>query len=85
MLPTEIHPPFIKRLTALMYGFIWDSKWEHIGIDRLNLACSVEMGGAKMLHLPLFILALQWKHLQHFFSSTLHFSSIYGTFWKLVL
>ena len=60
MLPTEIHPPFIKRLNALIYGFIWGSKWERI--SRLNLACSVEMGGAKMLHLPFFVLALQWKH-----------------------
>ena len=25
------------------------------------------MGGAKMLHLPFFVLNLQWKHLQHFF------------------
>ena len=57
MLPTEIHPPFIKRLYALIHGFIWDSKWEHI--SRLNLACSVKMGGAKMLHLPFFVLALQ--------------------------
>ena len=65
MLPTEIHSPFIKQLNALIYGFIWGSKWERI--SRLNLACSVEMGGAKMLHLPFFVLALQWKHLQHFF------------------
>ena len=44
MLPTEIHPPFIKHLNVLIYGFIWGYKWE-----RLNLAFSVEMGGAKML------------------------------------
>ena len=25
------------------------------------------MGGAKILHLPFLVLALQWKHLQHFF------------------
>ena len=65
MLPTEIHSPFIKQLNALIYGFIWGSKWERI--SRLNLACFAEMGGAKMLHLPFFVLALQWKHLQHFF------------------
>ena len=65
MLPIEIHLPFIKQLNALIYGFIWGSKWERI--NRLNLACSVEMGGAKMWHLPFFVLALQWKHLQHFF------------------
>ena len=65
MLPTEIHPPFIKHLNALIYGFIWGSKWEPI--SRLNLACSVEMGGAKILHSPFFVLALQWKHLQRFF------------------
>ena len=62
MLPTEIHPPFLERLTVLIYRFIWGSKWEHI--SQLN---SVEMGGAKMLHLLFFVLALQWKHLQHFF------------------
>ena len=65
MLPTEIYPPFVKHLNALINGFIWGSKWERI--SRLNLACSVEMGGAKILHLPFFVLALQWKHLQHFF------------------
>ena len=47
------------------YGFIWVSKLERI--SRLNLACSVEMSGAKMLRLPFFVLALQWKHLQLFF------------------
>ena len=65
MLPTEIHPSFIKDLNAFIYGFIWGSKWERI--SRLNLACSVEMGGAEMLHLFFFALALQWKHLLHFF------------------
>ena len=65
MLPTEIHPPFIKHLNAFIYGFIWGSKCERI--SRLNLACSVEMDGAKMLHLPFFVLVLQWKHIQHFF------------------
>ena len=30
MLPTEIHPPFMKYLNALVYGFIWGSKWERI-------------------------------------------------------
>ena len=25
MLPSEIHPPFIKRLNVLIYGFIWES------------------------------------------------------------
>ena len=55
MLQIEIHPPFIKHLNALIYGFICGSKWERI--SRLNLACSVEMGGAKMLHLPFFALA----------------------------
>ena len=64
MLPTEIHPPFIKHLNVFIYGFIWGSKWERI--SRLNLACSVEMDGAKMLHLPFFVLVLQWKHIQHF-------------------
>ena len=63
--PIEIHPPFVKHLNALIYGFIWGSKWERI--SRLNLACSEEMGGAKMLHLPFFVLASHWKHLQQFF------------------
>ena len=65
MLQIEIHPPYTKHLNGLIYGFIWGSKLERI--SRLNLACSVEMGGAKMLHLPFFVLALQWKHLLHFF------------------
>ena len=26
MLPTEIHPPFIKHQNALIYGLIWGSK-----------------------------------------------------------
>ena len=52
-------------INALIYGFIWGSKWERI--SQLDLACCVEMGSAKMLHLPVFVLALQWKHLQHFF------------------
>ena len=65
MLPIEIYPLFIKHLNALIYGFLWGSKCERI--SRLNLARSVEMGGAKMLYLPFFVLALQWKHLQHFF------------------
>ena len=65
MFPAEIHPPFIKHLNVFIYGFIWGSKWERI--SRSNLACSVEMGGAKMLHLPFSVLAFQWKHLQHFF------------------
>ena len=56
---------YLKRLNAPIYQFIWGSKWERI--RRLNLACSVEMGGAKMLHLPFFVSTLQWKHLQHFF------------------
>ena len=57
MLPAEIHPPFMKRLNALISEFILGSKWECI--SRLNLACSVRMGGAKTLHVPFFILALQ--------------------------
>ena len=62
MLPAEIHLPLIKHLNVLIYGLIWGSKWERI--SRLNLACSVEIGGAKMLYVPFFVLAL---HLQHFF------------------
>ena len=65
MLPTKIHPPFIKHLNALIYGFIWGSKCERI--SRLNMACSAEMGGVSIQNLPFFVLALQWKHLQHFF------------------
>ena len=65
MLPTEILRPFLKRLNALIYEFISVCKRERI--RRLNLACSADMGGAKMLHLVFFVLALQWKHLQHFF------------------
>ena len=30
MLPIKIHPPFIKHLNALIYGFTWASKWERI-------------------------------------------------------
>ena len=53
MLPIKIYPPFINRVNVLTYRFIWVSKWELI--NRLTLTCSVEMGGAKMLHLPLFV------------------------------
>ena len=38
ILPIEIHPPFLKRLNASIYGFVWVSKWERI--SRLDLACS---------------------------------------------
>ena len=75
MLPTKIHPPYIKGLNALIYGFIWGSKWERI--SRLNLACSEEMSDAKMLRLPFFVLAWQWKHLRHFF----HQPSIFLPLW----
>ena len=68
MLPIEIYPPFLKRLNALSCRFIWGFKWGPI--SRLNLACSVEMGGAKMLHLTFFVLALQWKQYNTFFTYT---------------
>ena len=77
-LPIELHLLFIKRLNAHIYGFIWGSKWERI--TRSNFAWSVEMGGAKMLHLPFFVLALQWKHLQHFF----HQRSIFLLLWYIL-
>ena len=59
MLPAEIYPSFMKRINAFIYRFIWTSKWQRI--SRLKLLCSVEMGGAKMLHLSISELALRWK------------------------
>ena len=56
MLPTKIHTLFMKREMLLftdLFGFL---KWKRI--CRLNLACFVEMDGAKMLHLPFFELDL---------------------------
>ena len=38
------------------------------------------MGGAKMLHLPFFVLALHWKHLQHFF----HQCSTFLPLWNIL-
>jgi len=60
LLPTDLYPPFLKSLNQLIYGFIWNCKWERI--SRINLARNIDSGGAKMLHMPSFILSLQWKH-----------------------
>ena len=68
----------MKSLNAFINGFIWGSKWERT--SRLNLACSVEIGGAKMLHLPFIVSALQWKHLQHFF----HLRSFFLPLWYIL-
>jgi len=35
-------------------------------ISRINLAGNIEVGGAKMLYLPLVAISLQWKHLFNF-------------------
>ena len=78
MLPTKIHSSFMIRLNVLISGFVWGFKWERI--SRLNLACFPEMGGAKMLHLPFFVLALQYKQLQHFF----HQRSIFLSLWYIL-
>jgi len=59
LFPTDVHPPFFKSLNQLIYGFIWNSKWERI--SRINLSGSIDSGEAKMLHMPSFILSLPWK------------------------
>ena len=78
MLLNEIHPPCFKRLNALIYEFICRSKWKRI--NKLNLACSDEMGDAKMLHLPFCVLALQWKHLQPCFNQRFLFFPLWYIF-----
>ena len=81
MLLTEIHPPFVKHLNDLIYGFIWGSKWERI--SRLNLACSVEMGGASCIYFSLYKLCNGNIYNTSFTNALLFFHC--GTFWKLVL
>ena len=40
------------------------------------------MGGAKMLHLPFFVLTLQWKHLQH--TTFFHQRSLFLPLWYIL-
>ena len=59
-----------------MFQFIWRSKWEKIG--RSQLCCDVEAGGAKMIDLKQYLLALQFKWAINLFDKS------YKPAWKLL-
>ena len=59
-----------------MFRFIWGSKWEKIG--RSQLCCEIEQGGAKMIDIKQYILALKFKWVSRLIDES------YTANWKLV-
>ena len=64
----------MKRLNALIYEFVWGSKWKRI--SKLNLSCFVEVGGAEMyVAFTLLCVSFAVETFATFFSLLLPFSS----------
>ena len=58
-LPIQLPENFVKQLNRVLFTFIWGSKWEKIG--RSQLCCSIEEGGAKMIDVKQYLIALKFK------------------------
>ena len=67
---------FVKELNKLMFKFIWGSKWEKI--SRSKLSCSIEEGGAKMIDIKQYFLALKFRHIGKLFNKD------YSASWKII-
>ena len=61
MLPVIFPKNFLTKINKLMYQFVWGSKSERVGRNRLY--SSFEKGGANMIHLQSYLTALHAKYL----------------------
>ena len=75
-LPVQLPDSFIKQLNQKMFKFIWGSKWEKIG--RSQLCCDVEEGGAKMIDVKQYLMALKFKWIYKLFNEN------YTAPWKTI-
>ena len=67
---------FIKQLDNLLLKFIWGFKWEKI--SRSKLCCNIEDGGAKMINVKQYFLALKFRWIGKLFNKD------YSASWKII-
>ena len=75
ILPLIIPKTLITKINKLLFKFIWDSNWERV--IRNALCNNIESGGAKMLHLELYLTALHVKNLSLLFDETYRFFPLF--------
>ena len=75
ILPLIIPKTLITKINKLLFKFIWGSNWEKV--IRNVLCNNIESGGAKMLHLELYLTALHVKNLSLLFDETYLFFPLF--------
>ena len=78
ILVLPVFPPkdFTKKLTRILYWFIWGSNWERV--SRQKLCNGIEHGGAKMVDVEKYFLSLKAKWINTFLDDN------FVSQWKIV-
>nr|CAB3264539.1 pol-like protein [Phallusia mammillata] len=74
VLPITLPSAFLRKLKTKMFQFVWGSKWERV--KRKTLIANLEQGGANMLDVDTYIMALNLKW------GSKYFDENYSAPWK---